>query len=190
MNVPNVRAENQTWAQVQFLVMSDSWQPHGLYPARLLCPWDSPGKNTGVGCHALPQGSFSTQGSHPGLPQCRQILFHLSLQENPQSAWSVAIKMSTGVATLFSLFYACRVASAFSSVLISLSIWISFCHVSLRRLLLFAFFPHIWKSATMYQNKAPLTFEPFCKGADCNLRSFSLIQGGRFRLLWGKKINV
>ena len=26
-------------------------RPHGLQPARLLCPWDSPGKNTGVGCH-------------------------------------------------------------------------------------------------------------------------------------------
>ena len=30
-------------------------QPHGLKPARLLCPWDYPGKNTGVGCHALLQ---------------------------------------------------------------------------------------------------------------------------------------
>ena len=28
---------------------------HGLWPARLLCPWDSPGKNTGVGCQFLPQ---------------------------------------------------------------------------------------------------------------------------------------
>ena len=34
-------------------VTSDSSQPHGLQPARLLCPWDFPGKNTGVGCHAL-----------------------------------------------------------------------------------------------------------------------------------------
>ena len=34
---------------------------------RLLCPWDSPDKNTGVGCHALIQGTFSTQGSNPGL---------------------------------------------------------------------------------------------------------------------------
>ena len=37
-----------------------SW--HGLQPARLLCPWDSPGKNIGVGCHALFQGFFTTQG--------------------------------------------------------------------------------------------------------------------------------
>ena len=34
-------------------VVSDSLQPHGWYPARLLCPWDFPGKNTGVCCHFL-----------------------------------------------------------------------------------------------------------------------------------------
>ena len=34
---------------------------------KLLCPWDSPGKNTGVGCHALFQGIFLTQGSNPHL---------------------------------------------------------------------------------------------------------------------------
>ena len=34
---------------------------HGLYPTRLLCPWDFPGKNTGVGCHFLLQGIFLTQ---------------------------------------------------------------------------------------------------------------------------------
>ena len=33
--------------------MSDSWQPHGLQPTRLLRPWDFPGKSTGVGCHSL-----------------------------------------------------------------------------------------------------------------------------------------
>ena len=38
-------------------------RPYELQPARLLCPWDSPGKNTGVGCHALLQGIFLTQGS-------------------------------------------------------------------------------------------------------------------------------
>ena len=36
-------------------VMSDSVRPHGLQPTRLLCPWDSPGKNTGVGGHFLLQ---------------------------------------------------------------------------------------------------------------------------------------
>ena len=38
-----------------------------MQPVRLLCPWDSPGKNAGVGCHALLQGIFPTQGSDPHL---------------------------------------------------------------------------------------------------------------------------
>ena len=38
-----------------------------LQPSRLLCPWDSPGKNTGLDCHALLQGIFPTQESNPGL---------------------------------------------------------------------------------------------------------------------------
>ena len=42
-------------------IMSDYLQLHGLYPARFLCPWDFPGKNTGVGCHFLFQGIFLTQ---------------------------------------------------------------------------------------------------------------------------------
>jgi len=44
---------------------------------------DSPGKNTGVGCHALLQGVFPTQGLNPGLPYCGQILYQLSLQGSP-----------------------------------------------------------------------------------------------------------
>ena len=44
---------------------------------------DSLGKNTGVGCHALLQGSFPTQRWNPGLPYCRQILYHLSHQKSP-----------------------------------------------------------------------------------------------------------
>ena len=48
-------------------VVSDSLQPYGLQPTRLLCPWDSPGKHTGVGCHALLQGIFPTRGLNPSL---------------------------------------------------------------------------------------------------------------------------
>ena len=44
---------------------------------------DSPGNKTGVGCHALLQGSFPTQGLNPDIPQCRQILYHLSHQGSP-----------------------------------------------------------------------------------------------------------
>ena len=66
---------------VSHSVMFNSFWPHGLWPASLLCPWNSPGKNTGVDSHSLLQGIFQTQGSNPGLPYCRQILYCLSHRE-------------------------------------------------------------------------------------------------------------
>jgi len=52
--------------------------PCGLQPARLLCPWGSPGKNTGVDCHFLRQGIFPTQGSDlcPLHWQADSLLLH------------------------------------------------------------------------------------------------------------------
>ena len=47
----------------------------------------SPGKNTGVGCHAILQGIFPTQGLNPGLPHCRWILYHLSHEGSPRLEW-------------------------------------------------------------------------------------------------------
>ena len=64
-------------------VGSSSLQPRRLLPARLLWPWDSPGRSTGVGCHFLLQGIFLTQGLNPFLLHCRQILYHLSHQGSP-----------------------------------------------------------------------------------------------------------
>jgi len=51
--------------------------------ATIVCLWESPGQNTGVGCHFLLQGIFPTQGLNPSLPLCRQILYHLSHQGSP-----------------------------------------------------------------------------------------------------------
>ena len=48
--------------------------PHGLKLARLLCPWNSAGKNTGASCHSLLQGMFPTQGSNSALLHCKRIL--------------------------------------------------------------------------------------------------------------------
>ena len=59
--------------------MSDFLRPHGLYSL-----WISPGKNTGVCSLSFLQGIFPTQGSNPGLPHCRQILYHLSHQGSPR----------------------------------------------------------------------------------------------------------
>ena len=52
---------------VSLSVMSSPLQLHGLQSARLLCPWDFPGKNAGVGCQFLLQGIFLTQGLKPSL---------------------------------------------------------------------------------------------------------------------------
>ena len=59
---------------VSHSVISDSLSPHGLQPIRLLCPWNSPGNNIGVGCHFLLQGIFPSQGSNTALPHCRETL--------------------------------------------------------------------------------------------------------------------
>ena len=64
--------------------MSYSLRPHGPQHTRLLCPWDSPGKNTGVDNHSLLPGIFPIQGSNLGFPHCRQILYHLSHQRSPE----------------------------------------------------------------------------------------------------------
>ena len=55
---------------------------------------DSPGKNSGVGCHAPLLGIFPTQGSNSGFPHCRQILYHLSHQGSPRILEWVAYPFS------------------------------------------------------------------------------------------------
>ena len=53
------------WSGRPYSVMSNALQLHGLYPARPLCLWNVPGKNTGAGCHFLLQGIFLTWDLHP-----------------------------------------------------------------------------------------------------------------------------
>ena len=59
------------------------YDPEGWAPPGCSVHGDSPGKNTGVGCHALLQGIFPTQGSNPGPPHCRQNHYCLSHQGSP-----------------------------------------------------------------------------------------------------------
>jgi len=72
-------------------VTSDSLQPHGLEPARPLCPWDSPGKNTGVGCRFLLQGIFPTQGPN----QCLSHLLHAQAGSLPHAPAGKSNEAST-----------------------------------------------------------------------------------------------
>ena len=73
-----IHSSNIHWKCVSHLVVSNSLSVHGLYSARLLWPYDFPGKNTGVGCHSLLLGICPTQELNPSCLHCRQILYHLS----------------------------------------------------------------------------------------------------------------
>ena len=112
-------------------------QPHGLWPSRLLSPWGSPGKNTGVGCHFLLQGIFLTQGLNPGLPHCRQILY---LSEPPGNSYAGFIRWHYSVDFVWSCFHIssgpwahlkksritdmCRQRSVYKTLLWRCCIWI------------------------------------------------------------------
>ena len=89
---PSIRAKDASSALVHACsvasVVSSSLRPHGLQTTKLLCPWDSPDKNTGVGCHALLQGIFLTQGSNPyllHLPHWQAGSLPLAPPEKPRS---------------------------------------------------------------------------------------------------------
>ena len=59
-------------------------------------PWNSPSQNTGVGSLSFLQGIFPTQGSNPGLPHCRQIIYQLRYQRSPRILEWVAYPFSRG----------------------------------------------------------------------------------------------
>ena len=71
-------------------VVSNSLRSHGLYS-----PWNSPGQNTRVGSLSLLQWIFPTQGSNPGLPHCRRILYQLSHEGSPRILEWVAYPFSS-----------------------------------------------------------------------------------------------
>ena len=62
--------------------MSDTQRPHGLQPTRLLCPWDFPGKSTGVGCHCLLREAWAVLCKHhlqtSFIPWIRRVVTFLS----------------------------------------------------------------------------------------------------------------
>ena len=77
--------------KVSCSVVSDSLQSHELQPARLLCPWNSPGKNTGVGCQLLLQGIVPTQGLNKAQTQTVTVMtnksFYHFLSISPFVTW-------------------------------------------------------------------------------------------------------
>ena len=76
---------------------STLWDPTDCSPPGSSVHGDSPGHSTGVGCHALLQGIFLTQGLNRGLPYCRRILYHLSHQGSPRILDWVAYPFLQGI---------------------------------------------------------------------------------------------
>ena len=83
MHCFNIRIESESVS-----VVSDSLRPHGL-------SMEFSRQNTGVGSHSLLQGIFPTQGSNPGLPHCKQILYQLSHKGSPRILEWVAYSFSS-----------------------------------------------------------------------------------------------
>ena len=77
----NPRDGGAWWAAVYVVTQSRTWLK--WLSSRLLCPWDSPGKYTGVGYHALPQGILPVAGLNLHFLHCRRILYQLSYEGSP-----------------------------------------------------------------------------------------------------------
>ena len=100
--------------------MSDSLQPRGLQPVRLLRPWDSTGKNTRVGCHVFLQGIFPTQGQNP----CHLSLLHwqpVSLPLAPSGRWNSICVMCRSLKMQCMYVYVCSCTYIYLSIGISTS---------------------------------------------------------------------
>ena len=112
--------------------VSDSLQPHGLQPSRLLCSWDSLGKNTRVGCHSLLQGIFLTLVScmasesllsePPGKPiECptndKRLIFYLDTQMGPSGVYVQDIHQNKSFHSIFQILEKNRVYSCLNRYL-------------------------------------------------------------------------
>ena len=112
----NINTSSTSWGLVSVIrsVVPNSLWPHGLQPTRLLCPWEFPGNDTGVGCYFLHQGIFPTQGSNPGFLHCRQILYRLSYK----GSWSLYPEQNLiQYRKEFSLLLACSLSLFFFLIL-------------------------------------------------------------------------
>ena len=98
------REQSKQWESESCPVVSNSLWPHGIYS-----PWNSPRKNTGVSSISLLQGICPTQGSNTGIPNCRQILHHLSHNGSSSILEWVAYPFSSRSSSPRSRILYCRV---------------------------------------------------------------------------------
>ena len=101
---PSIMLQEGGYCETSFLpcpalsaVLSHSVMSDSLQPSWTVAHGDSTGKNTGMGCHPLLLGIFPTQGSNPGLPHCRQILYLLRHHGSPRILEWVAYSFLWGI---------------------------------------------------------------------------------------------
>ena len=147
--------------------MSNSFGPHRLYS-----PWNSPGQDISVGKPFFPllQGIFPTQGSNPGLPHCRQILYQLSHKGSsrvlewvayPFSSRSSRPRNRTGVSCIASGFFTnWAMREAFLPILCAIDYHQWFC------------WPGIWQAKIMHTLNFILTIFLLCLLSPLSMPSF------------------
>ena len=115
-------------------VVSDSLQPYRLQPTKPLCPWNSSGKNTEVGCHALLQGIFPTHGSNPNLLHCRQILYRgaFSFKISPINIIFLFLSVSHTHAHTHTQAYICTYPNMYTYIYIGVCTWVKIIYEKLK----------------------------------------------------------
>ena len=103
-NFPWLPLEPLCLCMLSHSVVSYSLRPHGLQPARFLCPWDSPGRNTRVGHHFLLQGIFPTQRQNP----CLLHLLHWQVDSSPLCHLGSPLEPLRFIYFIFYVFDSCR----------------------------------------------------------------------------------
>ena len=112
---------------------------------------DSPGKNTGVGCHAFLQGISPTQGSNPGLPHYRQILYQLSHQGSPIMCISSVISVqSLSRVWLFATPWIAACQTSLSIMCIAIPKWLTV--MAERKTILLKFLASLWKDSFAHKS--------------------------------------
>ena len=87
-----IRFRFSAQSELMLRINADTLRPYGLWLTRLLCPWDSPGKSTGVGCDALLQGIFLTWGWNPKhLLHWHVDSLPLTPPEKPHLGWRTSL---------------------------------------------------------------------------------------------------
>ena len=147
------------WGQsLHHVQLCDPWS----VAPRLLCPQDSPVKNTGVHNHSLLQGILPTQGENPDLLRCMQILYHLSHQGSPML--DISYSLFATVFEILCVLYSLSLPSHSSYLILLIELYHSFGQISSKYL-------HYYHYYCCLATKCPILCDP----TDCSTPGFPIL---------------